>query len=80
MRLTRHFSDDGKVWVFGQATLGTSGERERNDRIGIGAEKALGEKLSANAEISYGTSGVGVLAGPRLPADRLETAITSAIA
>ncbi len=63
LRLTRHFDDDGKVWVFGQATLGTSGGRERNDRAGIGAEKPLGEKLTANAEISYGTSGIGLLGG-----------------
>ncbi|MCU0790346.1 MAG: TonB-dependent receptor, partial [Nitratireductor sp.] len=62
VRLTRHFGDD-KAWIFGQGTIATSGNRERNDRIGIGAEFALTEKLSADGEISWGTSGIGMLAG-----------------
>lgn len=54
--------DDQKYYVFGQATLDRNGGRLRNDRIGVGAEKQLTEKIAVIGEVSYGTTGVGALA------------------
>jgi hypothetical protein len=54
--------DDQKYYVFGQATVDRSGGRLRNDRIGVGAEKQLTEKVGVIGEVSYGTTGVGALA------------------
>ncbi|MEM9279202.1 MAG: TonB-dependent receptor, partial [Pseudomonadota bacterium] len=61
-RLTRTFEEGNSVWLFGQATVDRSRTRERNDRIGVGAERDLTDKVSASAEVSYGTQGVGGLA------------------
>ncbi len=63
VRVTRHFNDTDTAWIFGQATVARRGGRERNDRVGVGAEKAITDKLTASGEISYGTSGIGLLAG-----------------
>lgn len=63
VRVTRHFNDTDSAWIFGQATVARNGGRERNDRVGVGAEKALTDKLTASGEVSYGTSGIGLLAG-----------------
>ncbi|MBP1849235.1 TonB-dependent receptor [Rhizobium halophytocola] len=56
--------DDGHmVYAFGQGTLKTSGDIHRNDRGGVGTKVQLTEKVSANGELSEGTSGIGVQAG-----------------
>lgn len=57
--ITRNFTEDDSVYVFGQGTVHRSGEIGRNDRGGVGATKQLTEKLSANVEGSYGSSGIG---------------------
>ena len=62
-RLTRSFDDKNKVWVFGQATVARDDTRERNDRVGVGFETQITDKLAAELEVSYGTQGVGGLAG-----------------
>ena len=62
-RLTRTYDEKNKVWVFGQATVSRDKTRERNDRVGIGFERQINDKLSAEAEVSYGTQGIGGLAG-----------------
>lgn len=62
-RLTRHYDEKNKIWVFGQATVSRDDTRERNDRVGVGFETQITDKLSAEAEVSYGTQGVGGLAG-----------------
>ncbi|MEM7215822.1 MAG: TonB-dependent receptor [Pseudomonadota bacterium] len=61
-RLTRTFDEGNSVWLFGQATVERSGTRDRNDRLGIGFERDLTDKISASAEVSYGTLGIGGLA------------------
>ncbi len=61
-RLTRHYDDSSKAWVFGQLTVDRDGSRQRNDRVGVGASADLTDKISAEAEVSYGTTGVGGLA------------------
>lgn len=55
--------DDHTYYVFGQATVDRSGDIDRNDRIGVGAEARVSEKLSLKGEVSYGTSGWGGEAG-----------------
>ena len=52
-----------KLYGFGQVTADRSDQREDNDRIGIGAEVDLTDRLTANAEASIGSKGIGVLAG-----------------
>lgn len=61
-RITRTFDDGDSVWLFGQATVDRDGTRDRNDRIGIGIERQLTDKITASGEISYGTRGIGGLA------------------
>lgn len=56
-RLTYAPNEDLSVWVLGQATLGRSGEIENNNRIGIGAEARLSEKLTLGGEVSEGNLG-----------------------
>lgn len=62
-RITRTYDEKNKVWIFGQATVSRDKTRERNDRVGVGFERQITDKLSAEAEVSYGTQGVGALAG-----------------
>lgn len=59
------YSADEKhqYYAFGQGTVSRSGDIVRNDRIGTGAKIALTEKLTAEAEASYGTRGWSGLAG-----------------
>jgi hypothetical protein len=52
-----------KLYGFGQVTAEHSSQREDNDRIGIGAEVDVTDRLTASAEASIGSSGIGVLAG-----------------
>ena len=62
-RLTRTLDEKNKAWIFGQATVSRDKTRERNDRVGIGFERQITDRLSAEAEVSYGTLGFGGLAG-----------------
>ncbi|MGB8817545.1 MAG: TonB-dependent receptor, partial [Rhizobiaceae bacterium] len=79
--------EDRSLYVFGQVTAARSGGLERNDRIGVGGEAKLTEKIGVSGEVSYGTTGPGGLAaltyeptaddqyylGYRLDPDRTET-------
>lgn len=56
-------SDDKLLYAFGQATLDRSGDIYRNDRVGVGAELQLTEGIRLAGELSYGTHGLGALAG-----------------
>ena len=62
-RLTHQPDEDRKGWIFGQATVDRSGDIERNDRIGVGAEVRVSEKVGLKGEVSWGTSGWGGEAG-----------------
>jgi hypothetical protein len=54
--------DDHSAYVFGQFTALHKDQRKRNDRIGVGGETKLSEKVTGTGEVSYGTSGFGGLA------------------
>lgn len=58
-RLTRKIDEDTSIYAFAQATVAIKGDRLRNNRVGIGAETRLTERLSVGGEVSYGTTGVG---------------------
>lgn len=61
-RLEWRPDEDHRIYVFGQATVDRSGGLQRNDRLGIGGEVQLTEKLGLTAEVSDGTRGVGAFA------------------
>lgn len=58
-RLTYQVTENTKVFVFGQTTAQLKGDRLRNDRVGVGAETKLNDRLSLAGDISTGTSGLG---------------------
>ena len=62
VRLTREIDEGERGWVFGQLTIDRDGSRQRNDRVGVGAEKDLTDQISVSGEVSYGTTGIGGLA------------------
>jgi hypothetical protein len=62
-RLTWDLMDDARVWVFGQTSTQTTGDVLSDDRIGVGAEMDVSDKLSVSAELSNGRQGVAGRAG-----------------
>ncbi|MFZ1983426.1 MAG: OmpA family protein [Desulfatitalea sp.] len=54
---------DWKAYGFGQTTVATSGNREDNDRIGLGGNRRLNDRFSTLGEASIGDGGVGAKAG-----------------
>lgn len=63
VRIEHQWAEDGLVYGFGQATLSTRGDISRNDRAGVGAELGLTDKIAVSGEVSYGSGGLGALAG-----------------
>ncbi|WP_390911105.1 hypothetical protein [Pseudosulfitobacter sp. SM2401] len=59
VRVTFTESDDFKWFVFGQATVESSGNIGDNDRIGAGADIALNDTTRISGEISDGDQGLG---------------------
>lgn len=53
---------DHTYYGFGQGTLSRSGDIERGDRLGVGAEYQITEKIGLSGEVSYGATGLGALA------------------
>ncbi|WP_440409084.1 TonB-dependent receptor [Neorhizobium petrolearium] len=63
MRLDYRIDDDRLIYAFAQGTLDRSGDIDRNDRAGVGAKVQLTDTIGAEGEVSYGTNGLGGLAG-----------------
>lgn len=61
-RLTYSPTDDTSAYVFGQGTVQRSGNLRRNDRVGVGAQTRLTDRIGIEGEVSYGTWGWGALA------------------
>src|SRR5690606_30831474 len=61
--IEHHLSEDTILHAFGQTTLATSGDIDRNDRAGVGAQVQLTDTIGLTGEISYGTHGLGALLG-----------------
>ncbi len=62
-RLRYRENNDRLYYAFAQTTIARSGDLRGNDRMGVGAEIKLANKLGVTGEISYGTTGLGGLAG-----------------
>ncbi len=62
IRLTHQYSDDLEIYGYLQGTLDRSGGLDRNDRLGLGFDAQIGEKLSLAGELSDGTAGEGASA------------------
>ncbi|MGL4234739.1 MAG: hypothetical protein ACRCSW_01570, partial [Tabrizicola sp.] len=58
-RLTRDLGADQEVYVFGQGTVDRDGGIRKNNRLGVGGTFNLTDTLSAEAEASGGSGGLG---------------------
>lgn len=61
LRVSYAPSDDLTVYAFGKAAVRRNG-LERDNRLGIGGEAALSDKVSLSGEVSGGDDGLGALA------------------
>mgnify|MGYP000362624105 CR=1 FL=1 len=59
VRLTRQLGENGNVYVYGQSTVQNAG-LDDNDRAGIGFERKFGQGWTVAADVSDGTTGVGI--------------------
>ena len=49
--------------AFAQGTAQVTGNRERNDRAGVGGSYRINDRFSVDGEVSYGTDGLGAQVG-----------------
>ncbi|MCI2394595.1 outer membrane beta-barrel protein [Aliiroseovarius sediminis] len=59
VRLNYRPSDDLLLYTYGQATLDRSGGLSRNNRVGVGVDARISEKMKVEAELSGGDLGTG---------------------
>ena len=52
-----------RLYGFGQTTLSTGGGRQENNRIGVGADAQISDRLSVRGEVSEGDGGAGASIG-----------------
>jgi len=72
-RLSYTQSDNLTLYVFGQATLETTGGLSDNNRFGVGADATIGDRTTLSAEVSDGDTGVaGKLQLSYAPSDQNE--------
>ena len=62
VKLIYAWDEDNEVYVYGQGTLKRTGTMEKDHRAGVGGKKQITEKLSASAEVSGGSTGLGAKA------------------
>ncbi|EHS52234.1 hypothetical protein PDO_4819 [Rhizobium sp. PDO1-076] len=62
LRLDYKSDDDHSYYGFVQGTVAQSGDIDRNDRVGLGTNYRLTEKVGISGEASYGTHGPGAAA------------------
>jgi len=48
-----------QAYTYVQDTLDRSGDREANDRIGVGAQKQINDRFRVGSEVSEGSGGFG---------------------
>ena len=61
-KLTYRYDEDRQAYVFGQGTVASTGNRKSNNRIGVGFETKLAEKVDLSGEGSFGDGGIGARA------------------
>jgi len=54
---------DWRAYVFGQATLAKSGDRESNERYGLGGAYRISDRLVVDGEVSHGGTGPALKLG-----------------
>ncbi|MEZ5856009.1 MAG: hypothetical protein R3D67_15155 [Hyphomicrobiaceae bacterium] len=59
VKVTYKPDKDHAYYVFGQGTVSRSGNISRNDRVGVGTEFRVTEKVGLGGEVSYGSLGWG---------------------
>jgi hypothetical protein len=73
LRLDYDSHRDWATYAFGQATLDKSGDRNANNRGGVGAELRFNETTKGSAEISEGNGGIGGKVGIEHKVDEKRT-------
>ena len=58
-----------EAYAFGQATVRSTGDRDRNHRGGVGGEVRVSDRLSVDGEVSHGDLGPAARAGTRYQHD-----------
>ena len=67
-------------YLFAQGTVSKSDRRDKNNRVGVGAERRLNDRFSLNGELSGGTGGVGGKVGSEFRvSDRTDAYLTYAL-
>ena len=61
-KLTYRYDEDRQAYVFGQGTVAKTGNRKTNNRVGVGFETKLAEKVDLSGEGSFGDGGIGARA------------------
>ena len=69
LRLDYASQRDWGVYAFGQLTAERTGQREANNRAGVGGYARVNERLVASAEVSGGNLGVGAKVGAEYKSD-----------
>jgi hypothetical protein len=59
-----------KAYAFGQTTVQSSGDREDNERYGVGGAYRVSDRLVADGEVSHGTSGPALKLGTNFQESR----------
>ena len=60
---TYEWDEDTAAYVLVQTTVDRSGDRGKDDRVGVGGKRALTEKVGVSGEVSTGSTGFGAQAG-----------------
>jgi hypothetical protein len=68
---------DWSTYILGQVTVERTGDRDPNNRIGVGGEVRITEKLTANGEVSTGNLGLGAKVGTEYKIDEHKTTYLS---
>ena len=61
-KLAYRHDENSQAYLFGQGTIANTGNRQPNNRIGVGFETKLTEKVGLSGEASAGSSGLGAKA------------------
>ena len=72
-RITYDSHDDWLAYAFGQVTAAKTGTRKNNNRVGVGGEFRITDKLTSLAEISVGNGGLGGKLGTEYQIDEHKT-------
>lgn len=77
IRGTKQIDETKSIYAFGQVGIEGDGNASRTDRIGVGAEAAVSDRLTLNGEVSTGAGGIGAQVGIRHQRDEnTETYLT----